>query len=207
MAELDPIQAQLTALRRHQILDAATQVFAAKGFHRATIKDVAKAAGVADGTIYNYFENKSALILGILDRLNETPQREEHFDQASQMDIEEWTRLYIKQRYRVVGQEGLNVFQVVLAEALVNPELRDLYMQQVVEPTFELGERYFRQWAQQRSIKAVNPALAQRVVAGMFLGAIMLRLLGDRELLEHWDELPDVIAEIIINGLKENSDE
>ena len=40
-------------LRRQHILDAATRVFAAKGFHRATIRDIAAAAGVADGSIYN----------------------------------------------------------------------------------------------------------------------------------------------------------
>ncbi len=40
----DPIQELVTAARRKQILDAATQVFAEKGFHRATIKDIARVA-------------------------------------------------------------------------------------------------------------------------------------------------------------------
>ena len=44
----DPIQELVTAARRKQILDAATQVFAEKGFHRATIKDIARVAGIAD---------------------------------------------------------------------------------------------------------------------------------------------------------------
>ena len=39
MTHDDPIQAQLIAARRTQILDAATKVFAEKGFERATIKD------------------------------------------------------------------------------------------------------------------------------------------------------------------------
>lgn len=68
----DPIQQQLIDAQRNQILDTAITVFAEKGFHKATIKDVAKVAKVADGTIYNYFENKTALVLGILDRLNES---------------------------------------------------------------------------------------------------------------------------------------
>jgi AcrR family transcriptional regulator len=37
---------------------------------------VAKSARIADGTIYNYFDNKTALPMGILDRLNESAQRE-----------------------------------------------------------------------------------------------------------------------------------
>ena len=76
-------QEQVASLRRTQILDAATAVFAERGFHRTTIRDVAKAAGVADGTIYNYFDNKTALLLGIMDRLNETDRRDEDMARAA----------------------------------------------------------------------------------------------------------------------------
>ena len=51
----DPIQELVKKARRNQILDAATKVFAEKGFHSTTIKDIAREAGIADGTIYNYF--------------------------------------------------------------------------------------------------------------------------------------------------------
>lgn len=47
----DSIQEQLVAARKKQILDAATKVFAAKGFHSTTIKDIAREAGIAGGTI------------------------------------------------------------------------------------------------------------------------------------------------------------
>jgi AcrR family transcriptional regulator len=56
---IQAIQAQLVAARRTQILDAATQVFASKGFNRATIRDVAQAAGVADSTTYNWRRDRS----------------------------------------------------------------------------------------------------------------------------------------------------
>src|SRR5215475_4761073 len=109
MTEHDPIQAQLIAARTNQILDAATRVFAEKGFHRATIKDVAKAAGVADGTIYNYFGNKTDLILGILDRLNETSQRASDFEQATKSNPHEWMRAYLKHRLERLMPEGLEI--------------------------------------------------------------------------------------------------
>src|ERR1041385_5603023 len=76
--ERQPLRERLVAVRRDHILDAATQVFAAKGFEAATIREIARLAGVADGTIYTYFKNKAALLLGILDRLNETEQGREH---------------------------------------------------------------------------------------------------------------------------------
>ena len=47
----------------HRILEAAVKVFARKGFSVATISEVAKEAGVADGTIYLYFKSKDDILL------------------------------------------------------------------------------------------------------------------------------------------------
>ncbi len=47
----------------HQILDAAIKVFAEQGFHQATISQIAREAGVADGTIYLYFKNKEDIMV------------------------------------------------------------------------------------------------------------------------------------------------
>src|SRR5215467_4769054 len=95
----DDIQQQLAAARRSQILQAAAKVFAEKGFHNATIRDVAQAAGVADGTIYNYFANKAALMLSLLDGLNQTSERAQHFEQQAALGVEAWTHQYVRQRY------------------------------------------------------------------------------------------------------------
>ena len=203
----DPIQDQLIAARRGQILDAATKIFAEKGFHRATIKDVAKAADIADGTIYNYFDNKTALMLGILDRLNETSQREEHFSQATKTTLSDWVHEYFRERHQALGAQGFDLFQILLSEIMVNPELRDLYVEQVLQPTFDLAKRYFQKWMKEGSIKKIDPALSMRAISGMFLGITILRLMGDQELQKRWDEMPDVMAEIILNGMTEDNDE
>ena len=52
--------------KREAIVEAAIEVFAQKGFHAARISDVARAAGVADGTIYLYFDNKEHLLLSLI---------------------------------------------------------------------------------------------------------------------------------------------
>ncbi|HET6344108.1 MAG TPA: TetR/AcrR family transcriptional regulator [Myxococcota bacterium] len=58
-----------------RILDAALDVFARKGFHEAKISEIARAAGVADGTIYLYFKNKDDLLISLfeskLEQINE----------------------------------------------------------------------------------------------------------------------------------------
>jgi TetR/AcrR family fatty acid metabolism transcriptional regulator len=47
----------------YRILDAAISVFAEQGFFQSTIAQIAKAAGVADGTIYLYFKNKDDILV------------------------------------------------------------------------------------------------------------------------------------------------
>jgi len=51
-------------VRRH-ILEAAREMFFSNGFDRTTIEAIADKAEIAVGTVYNYFESKSALILAI----------------------------------------------------------------------------------------------------------------------------------------------
>ncbi len=55
--------------RRTQILERALSVFATKGYHGASVTDVVKAAGVARGTFYLYFDSKEAVFLDLLDEL------------------------------------------------------------------------------------------------------------------------------------------
>lgn len=47
----------------HRILEAAVKVFACRGFHQATIAQIARQAQVADGTIYLYFKNKDDILV------------------------------------------------------------------------------------------------------------------------------------------------
>lgn len=51
------------AEKYHIILEAACKVFAEMGFHQSTISQIAKEAGVADGTIYLYFKNKDDILV------------------------------------------------------------------------------------------------------------------------------------------------
>ena len=62
-----PRKARDKLLRRTDILRAATRVFAEKGYHNATMSDIAKQAEYAVGTIYLYFKDKQALYLALTD--------------------------------------------------------------------------------------------------------------------------------------------
>ena len=53
--------------KRRQILEAAVTVFADRGFHKSRVSDVARAAEVADGTIYLYFKSKDDILISIFE--------------------------------------------------------------------------------------------------------------------------------------------
>jgi TetR/AcrR family fatty acid metabolism transcriptional regulator len=54
--------------KRDAIMRAATQVFAQRGFFNAQVADVARAAGVAAGTVYLYFRSKDDLLVSLFER-------------------------------------------------------------------------------------------------------------------------------------------
>lgn len=65
MPKLKP---ETQSARRERILDAAERCFAQTGFHRTTMHDICRMAGVSPGALYVYFDSKEALIEGITER-------------------------------------------------------------------------------------------------------------------------------------------
>jgi TetR/AcrR family fatty acid metabolism transcriptional regulator len=52
-----------------RIIEAAIQIFAENGYHKAKISEIAKRAGVATGSVYVYFKNKQAILLKIFENI------------------------------------------------------------------------------------------------------------------------------------------
>ncbi len=199
----DEVRDLVARARREQIVGAATRVFAEKGFRRATTREVARTAGVSEGTIYNYFEDKDALLLAILDRLNETERRAEDFEEGMATDFRGFLEEYLRRRMSLIW-ENREVFRVVLSEMLVNAELRELYLHRVVDPTMAIAEENFRLRMEQGEVRETDAPLAMRSVAGAVLGVLVLGLLGDEEIGSRPEEVPDVLAGLLIHGLDAN---
>ena len=62
--------------KRVLILDAATRVFAERGFFGAQVADIARRAGIAAGTVYLYFRSKDELLISVFDRTMQDAIRE-----------------------------------------------------------------------------------------------------------------------------------
>ena len=64
-------EAKKTA-KKQSIMEAAIKVLARNGYNDTTVSQIAKAAGVADGTLYLYFQNKDDLLTRIFDEITES---------------------------------------------------------------------------------------------------------------------------------------
>lgn len=102
--------------KRRQILAGAIRAFAAGGFYRTRVSDVAREAGVADGTIYLYFEGKDDLLAQIFERsLERFWERGEDYLLAGDSADQQLCRL-IELHLRFMGEDRnlATVFQVDL---------------------------------------------------------------------------------------------
>jgi TetR/AcrR family fatty acid metabolism transcriptional regulator len=198
---IDPIHQQLITARKNQILDAAAVVFAERGFHPTTIRDIAKHAGIADGTIYNYFASKPALLLGIFERMKVAIiQRESPLLDAS-TDFRTFLRTFLYHPLMALKADHFALFRIIISEMMVNEELRTLYYQQILEPTLATAEAFFSEQLTKRGRSATDAKLIIRAISGMIMGLTLEYIMGDTILTADWDKLPDLLTDLILNGL------
>lgn len=205
----DPIktalQEQLATARREQILDAAVKVFAQKGFHLTTIKDIAKEANLAEGTIYNYFENKTALLIGILERMQmvarAAAQEEKTLQIGKDGNIQDFLRAFLFQPLQIFHGENIELYKIIFSEITVNEELRERFSQQILEPMLSTAQNVLQRWADLGVISPLNIDLMARTIASMILGLLLQQSMGDQVLTTQWEELPDVLSQWLVHGI------
>lgn len=199
----DPIQQQLITARENQILDAAVAVFAEKGFHATTIRNIAQHAGISDGTIYNYFKNKTALLIGIFERMRAAVLQDSPPLPVEEVDFRTFIKSFLRHPLRALAEDDFALFRIMTSEIMVNPELRQLYAERIMEPTVVMAERVFMEQAARYGIALSedDARLTVRIISSAVMGLLVQHVLGDPVLVERWDDLPDFIAELVLNGL------
>lgn len=194
----DPVRAQRADARRSQILDAAVQVFAHKGFHAATVRDIAKKAKLADGTMYLYFKNKNDLLLAILDRMRERERHAVESPRGLTPDANARTLWVDSLRQRIdVFRGSLRELQAVLPDILRAPVLRRRYLQAVLPSRPGFAEPTVGAVGDESALRELDPRLSQRIMPSLFMGLLVLRMLGDVEVDALWDALPEQLAVLL----------
>jgi AcrR family transcriptional regulator len=188
------------AARRSAILEAAARLFAERGFHRTTTRDIAEAADVSEGTLYNYFENKDELLMGIMAQLEETQQVATRMAGSFPSDAREFLEFLLHYRKEIMDKNG-SMLQSVLSEILVNPELRQRYYQELLVPSISIMQSDLCARIERGQIRKVDASMVARFLIGLTTGLFVLQVLGDPQISFYWDDLSETITSIIFDGL------
>ena len=202
----DPIREQLIEARRNQILDAATEVFSRRGYHRATTKEIARTAGISEGTIYNYFRSKDELLMTIMSRFAQAMQLEEMLDQALPDDPREFFAAMLRYR-QSFAEQSLPMLRTVMSEILVDAELGERYYQQLIMPFLGLMEQHVQARIEMGQIRPVNVALLARLFVVINVGLLLGLLLSDPVVKSEWDSLVDGLVNLLFDGLSPDGGE
>ena len=123
--------------RRDAILDASELCFARSGFHRTTMQDICREAGISPGAFYVYFSSKEDLIAGICER--DRAQFAERFENLAEATdiLGALTRLaevYLIEQ----GDHKQKLFVEIGAESTRNADVREMFakVDQFVEASF-----------------------------------------------------------------------
>lgn len=111
-------------VRRNQLLDVARRLFAEQGMERTSIKEIAVAAGVAQGLIYHYFRSKDELFWAIIERDGPLPVLTEIFSDADALPVRDFLTQALTRGYAAMA-ERQDLIRLVLHEALARPQLQD----------------------------------------------------------------------------------
>lgn len=118
------------------------------------------------------------------------------------MDLRTFFRAYLNQRFAYLEPSGYDMFRVLIPEILTNKDLREMYYRQVIEPTFYKVKPFFQAWIDRGELKPFDIRLLTSTISGLFLGILMLRLIGDEYLIAQWEQLPDLFTTLILDGIK-----
>ncbi len=186
---------------RHRILQAAQHLFASRGYDGTTTRDLASAAGVAEGTLFRHFENKKAILIEV----------------ATQGWVEILTDLLTELSemgsYKAVAQvmrrrmmrmhENADMMKVCFMEAQFHPELRDRIQSEVIEKMTDVAEAFFQTAMDKGIYRPTNP----KIVAKVFLGMFAVAGFSNDTIMEpgaspkQMQEMAEGIADIFLNGV------
>jgi TetR/AcrR family fatty acid metabolism transcriptional regulator len=183
----------------HAILRAAISVMAKSGYHHAQISRIARAAGVADGTVYLYFKNKEDILISLI--RNGINQIVQQFEYALSPDLDARAKLsrIVSVYFRELGTDPdfATVSQVYLrqVDANIRRQIGDIMkpFYDVLDGTVEQGieEGWFR--------TGINRRIARRMVFGTMDDTVTAWVLTGRKY--DLEALSPDVVDLLLHGL------
>lgn len=195
--------------RRQQILEGALQVFSTQGFHKASIKQIAKAAGIkSSALIYHYFDDKKALLNAVVQELSplrdmpiiNTDIHAQLMDVPPEMLLTQLAGNFLKLN---ADESMRNLMRLFLSEAVRMPEVANSLIEtQATVLRFLI--RYFTHQRDKGTFIEHNPESAARAFMGMLVINVMARIVFTplaEGMPDNESYIKDVVH-IFLNGLR-----
>lgn len=114
------LRSQLRETVRAAIIDAAEERIAAQGLHATSLVEIAKAAGVAVGTLYNYFEDRDAMVRALFETRRSTlrPELEAAMTSGADLAFEPRLRRFMRELFEAFESHHRYIQVVFQAEHL-----------------------------------------------------------------------------------------
>lgn len=189
--------------RREQIIDAATHVFARKGYSNATNKDIAREAGITAGLIYYYFESKEALLYAVFEARSPLKLMASFPPQALALPPEQFFPMLIQQVLDVVeGEDMLGLLRVMIPELLHNSDKFALPVS-LFPRLFGFLGNYVEAKIASSEIRPLDVSLTVQTLVGSVMGFVLRRqLLRDPLALEYTHEqIAHAIVDSFLKGI------
>ena len=195
---------QVTVRRQAEILDAGWEIFTQKGYDAATIPEIAKRAGVAVGTIYNYYPNKRELFIAVVKSVILSPMFLDLIEKLSEQNLDEIFQSIMENRLELIAGDKVSRMPLLISEILRDPELRELFSGQLIHTFLSNMEEFYKRKIAAGTIRNYQPEIIVRVVGGMFMGFALLKgIEGDNSPLNRLprDKVIQDMMQFILYGL------
>ena len=169
-------------VRMTEILDAAEELFYARGYHETAISDIVKSIGVAQGTFYYYFKSKDEILEALINRrISEFSHALEEISASSTLNpLQKLEKIFQTMLCALRFKDGL-LFGFLYNDRTLH--LMDKLAQQGVKVLSPFLQKIFEDGSQQKMFQIVHPIMAvnfvHTVITAMFQ-AIYERLPADQ---------------------------
>jgi AcrR family transcriptional regulator len=166
--------------RTAELLCAARRVFAEKGFHAATVDDIASAAGVAKGTVYLYYRSKQEVYWGALEHGITELHNGIQARLAAEETPENKVRAFIeiKIRYFELNRDFFRIYFSELGSGFSHPAQMPPQFEQMYLRQARMLEAILQQGVESGSIRQIRTDTAAVAISDLIRGIIVQRLLG-----------------------------
>ena len=192
--------------RRQQIMDAALEVFARKGFEKATNKDIATAAQIkSPGLIYHYFKDKADLLRSIVQQRAPVFQLLAHSDELMDLPPRELLTMFADSFTKGISDKTTVAgFKLLLGESLRKPVVADMFNKLGPLRAFTFFTRYLEHQMDLGNLRRMDPGAAARCFIGpMVIFALTREVFpqADAETLSI-EKMVETHVEIFLRGME-----